>query len=142
MSLDRPFAEYEYSFTGSLNYGSQSGLMWNFALDGNGNPKLPGTNSCGGPGSRPLATVNSDGSYPYNQEFYAMASKAIIPKDPGGPFRQRIGVTVQDSLSWALIVGSLPSNYFTTPRSTASSHADAQRRLSWLSTCSYGIRIR
>ncbi|KAF8889154.1 glycoside hydrolase family 30 protein, partial [Gymnopilus junonius] len=95
-------------FTGSLNYGSQSGLMWNFALDGNGNPKLPGTNSCGGPGCRPLVTVNSDGSYSYNQEFYAMAqaSKAIIPKDPGGPFGQRIGVSVQGSLSWALVVGA------------------------------------
>lgn len=44
------------------------GLMWNFALDGSGNPKLPGTNSCGGPGCRPLVTVNSDGTYELNQE--------------------------------------------------------------------------
>ena len=36
----------------------------------------------------------------------AQASKAIIPKDPGGPFGQRIGVTVQGSLSWALVVGA------------------------------------
>ncbi|KAF8871899.1 hypothetical protein CPB84DRAFT_1899641 [Gymnopilus junonius] len=107
MSPDHPFAEYEYSFTRSLNYGSQLGLMWNFALDGNDNPKLFGTNSCGGPGSRPLVTVNSNRSYSYNQEFYAMASKAIIPKDPSSPFRQRISMMVQDSLSWALIVRSL-----------------------------------
>lgn len=99
--------------------------MWNLALDGNGNPKLPGTNSCGGPGCRPLITVNSDGSYSYNQEcecfynrlFYsrllfpvvysmAQASKAIIPKDAGGPFGQRIGVSVGGSLSWALRVGA------------------------------------
>ena len=106
--------------------------MWNIALDGNGNPKLPGTNSCGGPGCRPLITVNSDGSYSYNQEcefhfilFYlcmpgtcvlrltffpvysmAQASKAIIPKDAGGPFGQRIGVSVGGSLNWALRVGA------------------------------------
>lgn len=93
---------------GSLEHFSQSGLMWNIALDGNGNPKLPGTNSCGGPGCRPLVTVNSDGSYSFNQEFYSMAqaSKAIIPKDPGGPFGQRIGVSVGGSLSWALRVGA------------------------------------
>jgi len=93
---------------GSLEHSSQSGLMWNIALDGNGNPKLPGTNSCGGPGCRPLITVNSDGSYSYNQEFYSMAqaSKAIIPKDAGGPFGQRIGVSVGGSLNWALRVGA------------------------------------
>ena len=42
--------------------------MWNIAADGNGNPKLPGTNSCGGGGCRPMVTVNSDGSYSFNQE--------------------------------------------------------------------------
>ncbi|KAF4609466.1 hypothetical protein D9613_012241 [Agrocybe pediades] len=93
---------------GSLEHNSRSGLMWNIALDGNGNPKLPGTNSCGGSGCRPLVTVNSDGSYSFNQEFYSMAqaSKAIIPKDAGGPFGQRIGVSVGGSLSWALRVGA------------------------------------
>jgi len=44
------------------------GLMWNIALDGQGNPKLPGTNSCGGPGCRALVTVNSDGSHSFNEE--------------------------------------------------------------------------
>ncbi|KAF9558907.1 glycoside hydrolase family 30 protein [Agrocybe pediades] len=93
---------------GSLEHNSRSGLMWNIALDGNGNPKLPGTNSCGGSGCRPLVTVNGDGSYSFNQEFYSMAqaSKAIIPKDAGGPFGQRIGVSVGGSLSWALRVGA------------------------------------
>jgi len=42
--------------------------MWNIALDGNGNPKLPGTNSCGGPGCRALVSINNDGSYVLNQE--------------------------------------------------------------------------
>ncbi|KAF8896227.1 glycoside hydrolase family 30 protein [Infundibulicybe gibba] len=91
---------------GSLEHNSRSGLMWNLALDGNGNPKLPGTSSCGGSGCRPLITVNSDGSYSFNQEFYSMAqvSKAVIPKDAGGPFAQRIGVSVGGSLNWALRV--------------------------------------
>lgn len=99
--------------------------MWNFALDGSGNPKLPGTNSCGGPGCRPLITVNSDGSFSPNQECtpsvmhallcsltscvvwaMAQASRAIVPKDPGGPFGQRIGVSVTGTLNWALRVGA------------------------------------
>ena len=36
----------------------------------------------------------------------AQASKAIIPKDTGGPFGQRIGVTVEGSLDWTLVVGA------------------------------------
>ena len=36
----------------------------------------------------------------------AQASRAVIPKDPGGPFGQRIGVTVGGSLNWALRVGA------------------------------------
>ena len=47
---------------------AEQGLMWNIAADANGNPKLPGTNSCGGAGCRPLVTVNGDGSYTLNQE--------------------------------------------------------------------------
>ncbi|KAF5365060.1 hypothetical protein D9758_010967 [Tetrapyrgos nigripes] len=95
-------------FIGSLEHGSSTGLMWNIALDSNGNPKLPGTNSCGGSGCRPIVTVNSDGSWNVNQEFYAMAhaSKAIIPKDAGGPFGQRIKVSVGGTLNWALRVSA------------------------------------
>ncbi|KAF9230954.1 glycoside hydrolase family 30 protein [Melanogaster broomeanus] len=94
-------------FIGSLTYGSSTGLMWNLALDGNGNPLLPGTNSCGG-GCRGVVQINSDGSWSVNQEFYAMAqaSKAILPRDEGGPWGQRIGVSVGGSLSWALVVGA------------------------------------
>ncbi|KAJ6491902.1 glucan endo-1,6-beta-glucosidase [Mycena sanguinolenta] len=92
---------------GSLEHYSQSGLMFNVALDGNGLPILPGTNSCPS-GCRPLATINSDGSYSYNQEFYSLAqvSKAIIPKDVGGPWGQRVNVSVGGSLNWALRVGA------------------------------------
>jgi hypothetical protein len=36
----------------------------------------------------------------------AQASKAVIPKDNGGPFGQRIGVSVGGSLSWALRVSA------------------------------------
>lgn len=42
--------------------------MWNIALDGEGNPKLPGTTSCGGPGCRPIAQIDSDGTYFLHQE--------------------------------------------------------------------------
>jgi len=98
-------------FIGSPNYGSSSGLMWNLALDGNGEPLLPGTNSCNGgnyPGCRGVVQINSDGSWSLNQEFYSMAqaSKAIIPKDAGGPFGQRIGQSVSGDLDWALVVGA------------------------------------
>jgi hypothetical protein len=40
----------------------------------------------------------------------AQASKAIIPKDSGGPFGQRIGVTVGGSLNKALFVGAYVIN--------------------------------
>ncbi|KAJ7151952.1 glycoside hydrolase family 30 protein [Mycena filopes] len=92
---------------GSLEHYAGVGLMYNLALDGNGHPVLPGTNSCAS-GCRPIVMVNSDGSYQYNQEFYALAqaSKAIIPKDAGGPWGRRIGVSVQGSLGWALRVGA------------------------------------
>ncbi|KAL4065635.1 glycoside hydrolase family 30 protein [Scleroderma yunnanense] len=94
-------------FIGSLTYGSSSGLMWNLALDGNGNPKLAGTNSCNPP-CRGVVQVNSDGTWSPNQEFYSMAqaSKAILPRDVGGPWGQRIGVSVGGSLNWALVVGA------------------------------------
>ncbi|KAJ7290335.1 glycoside hydrolase family 30 protein [Mycena rebaudengoi] len=92
---------------GSLEHYASVGLMFNIALDGNGQPLLPGTNSCGN-GCRPLVTVNNDGSFTYNQEFHslAQASKAIIPKDAGGPWGQRIKVSVGGSLGWALRVGA------------------------------------
>ncbi|KNZ71597.1 Endo-1,6-beta-D-glucanase, partial [Termitomyces sp. J132] len=95
-------------FIGSIEHNAESALMWNIALDGNGNPKYPGTNSCGGPGCRPLVTINSDGSYSFNQEFYAMAqaSKAVYPKDAGGPYGKRIAVSVEGNLNWALRVGA------------------------------------
>ncbi|KAK7028681.1 glycoside hydrolase superfamily [Favolaschia claudopus] len=92
---------------GSLENFAEVGLMFNLALDGQGQPILPGSSSCGG-GCRPIVTVNSDGSFSYNQEFYALAqaSKAIIPKDAGGPWGKRIGVSVKGSLNWALRVGA------------------------------------
>ncbi|KAJ7041147.1 glycoside hydrolase [Mycena alexandri] len=94
-------------FIGGVTHNSHAVLMWNIALD-SGTPKLPGTTSCGGAGCRSIAQVNLDGSYSLNQEFYAMAqaSKAIIPKDVGGAWGKRIGVTVGGSLNWALIVGA------------------------------------
>ncbi|KAG8215401.1 glycoside hydrolase superfamily [Butyriboletus roseoflavus] len=94
-------------FIGSINYGSSTGLMWNLALDGTGGAELPGSNSCGG-GCRGVVQINNDGTWSVNQEFYAMAqaSKAILPRDSGGPWGQRIGVSVGGSLDWALVVGA------------------------------------
>jgi hypothetical protein len=94
-------------FVGAITHNAHTALMWNIALD-NGAPKLPGTSSCGGNGCRSIAQVNNDGSYSLNQEFYAMAqaSKAVIPKDVGGAWGQRIGVTVGGTLNWALRVGA------------------------------------
>jgi len=85
-----------YSFIGGVNDHSSLGAFWNIVLDGSGGPKLPGTDSCGGTPCRGVVTVNSNGTYHLNQEFYAVAqaSKAIIPKDSGGPFGQRIASTV------------------------------------------------
>ncbi|PCH36648.1 glycoside hydrolase family 30 protein [Wolfiporia cocos MD-104 SS10] len=93
-------------FIGSVNYWSQSGAMWNLVLNGEGGPKLPGTNSCSGDPCRGVVTVNSNGTYNYNQEFYAIAqaNKAILPKDTGGPFGQRIQVAVNGNQN--LLVGA------------------------------------
>ncbi|KAG1740170.1 glycoside hydrolase family 30 protein [Suillus paluster] len=95
-------------FIGSISYGSSSGLMWNLALDGNGQPSLPGSDSCSGDGCRGVVQINSDGTWSLNSEFYSMgqASKAILPRDVGGPWGQRIGVSVGGSLDWALVVGA------------------------------------
>ncbi|KAI0734077.1 glycoside hydrolase superfamily [Fomitopsis betulina] len=83
-------------FIGAVNNWSRNGAMWNLALDGSGQPELPGSNSCGGGGCRGVVQINSDGTWSVNQEFYAIAhaSKAVIPRDSGGPFGQRIGVSV------------------------------------------------
>ncbi|KAE9400866.1 glucan endo-1,6-beta-glucosidase [Gymnopus androsaceus JB14] len=78
----------------ALSYYSTTGLMWNLALDGSGDPLLPGSDSCSD-GCRGIVQVNSNGTW-----------SAIIPKDVGGPFGQRIDVSVGGELSWALIVGA------------------------------------
>ena len=36
----------------------------------------------------------------------AQASKAILPRDAGGPWGKRIGVSVGGNLNWALRVGA------------------------------------
>lgn len=81
--------------------------MWTLALDSAGGPQLPGSNSCKG-GCRGVVQINNDGTWSVNQEFYAMAqaSKAILPRDSGGPWGQRIGVSVGGNLDWTLVVGA------------------------------------
>ena len=56
---------------GAVENWARTALLWNIALDGNGNPHLPSQTPCGSAGCRPLAPVNSDGSYSLNQECRA-----------------------------------------------------------------------
>ncbi|EUC54891.1 glycoside hydrolase family 30 protein [Rhizoctonia solani AG-3 Rhs1AP] len=101
---------------GAPQHWARTALEWNLASDESGGPLFPGTNSCTSPACRAIATIKSDGSYELNQEFYslAQASRAVVPKDPGGPIGQRIGVTVGGNLSWALRV-----NAFVTKRTSS-----------------------
>ncbi|KAI0087785.1 glycoside hydrolase superfamily [Irpex rosettiformis] len=123
-------------YVGSVEHWSSAVLMWNLALDGSGDPELPGSNSCDNPRCRGVVTI-SGSSYTFNQEctlFYfhseskrlshfffsavyamAQASKAIVPKDKNGPWGQRIGVTVNGGTNWALRVGA-----YVTHRNSAS----------------------
>lgn len=92
-------------FIGAVEHGARTAMMWNLVADSAGNPKLPGTDSCGN-GCRGIVTVNGDGTWSFNQEYYAMAQASIatIPRDQGGPSASRIGVTVEGSNSAALRV--------------------------------------
>ncbi|THH30033.1 hypothetical protein EUX98_g4142 [Antrodiella citrinella] len=94
-------------YIGAIQHNARTALEWNIALDGNGQPELPGSNSCGNPPCRGIVTISGT-SYTLNQEFYSMAqaSKAILPRDVNGPFGSRIGVTVGGSLNWALVVNA------------------------------------
>jgi len=85
-------------YIGAIQHNARTALEWNIALDGNGQPELPGSNSCSNPPCRGIVTI-SGSSYTLNQEFYSMAqaSKAILPRDVNGPFGQRIGVSVGGS---------------------------------------------
>jgi len=56
-----------HSYIGSVNYGAKAVLMWNIALDGNGQPQLPGSGSCQNPPCRGVVTIN-DGSFTLNEE--------------------------------------------------------------------------
>lgn len=54
---------------GTVNNFARNAAFWNIVLDGNGNPKLPGTSSCGGQNPcRGVISLNSDGSYTENPE--------------------------------------------------------------------------
>lgn len=95
-------------FIGSIEHNAQTAMMWNLALDASGNPMLPGATGCGTNGCRGIVTINGNGTWSVNQEFYSMAqaSKGIIPRDIGGPSARRIGVAVQGTMSAALRVGA------------------------------------
>ncbi|KAH8104653.1 glycoside hydrolase [Cristinia sonorae] len=103
-------------YIGAIEHNSRTALEWNVALDGNGQPVLPGSNSCKNPPCRGIVTISGT-SYTLNQEFYAMAqaSKAILPRDTNGPFGIRIGVSVGGSQN-----GQLRVNAFVTGRANPS----------------------
>jgi len=94
-------------FIGAITDNAGTAAMWNLALDSNGGPFLSGSDSCS-TACRGVIQINSDGTWSPNQEFYAIAqaSRAIVPKDSGGPFGQRIGVSVNGDLSWSLVAGA------------------------------------
>ncbi|KAJ6597228.1 glycoside hydrolase superfamily [Mycena vulgaris] len=103
-------------FIGGPDHYAKTSMMWNIALDPKGQPMLPGAKSCGTP-CRGIVEING-GMYTFNQEFWpiAHAGKAIAPKDAGGAFGQRIGVTVGGTYSWALRV-----NAYATARQSSTS---------------------
>ncbi|KAG8998335.1 hypothetical protein FRB94_004503 [Tulasnella sp. JGI-2019a] len=90
---------------GGPNNWARTVMTWALALDASGDPKLPGTDSCGGAGCRGVVTI-ANNAWTVNQEFYSMAqgSRAILPKDAGGPWGQRISTTVTGSLAAELVV--------------------------------------
>lgn len=91
-------------FVGSTSYSARTVLLWNLAAHADGSPRLPGTDSCAS-GCRPVVSVDNNAWY-LNEEYYLLAhsSRIVIPRDSGGPFGTRIGVTVEGTLSWTLSV--------------------------------------
>ncbi|KAF7353903.1 Glycoside hydrolase [Mycena venus] len=86
----------EHLFQATIQHHSQTALMWQL-ISGE---ELPGSNSCykgkKGNACRAVVTVNSDGTYKLNQEYYAIAhaARAVLPRDTGGSFGQLINSTV------------------------------------------------
>lgn len=59
--------DLNHRFTGSVDNGSKAVLLWNMALDGKGQPLLPGASSCKSSPCRGVVTIG-DGSYTLNEE--------------------------------------------------------------------------
>ncbi|KAF7311445.1 Glycoside hydrolase [Mycena kentingensis (nom. inval.)] len=85
-------------FIGGPQHGSKSAMMWNLALNSTGQPKLPGSRSCGGylMPCRGVVQINADGT---------------AARRRGGQFAKRIGVNVIGSFNWSLRVSA-----YMTPR--------------------------
>ncbi|THH09659.1 hypothetical protein EW145_g1844 [Phellinidium pouzarii] len=94
-------------FIGGPQHWSQSGLMWNLAVDTDGNPKLAGVTSCAS-GCRGVLQITSSGQSELSQEYFAMAhaSKAILPLNGTGPSGKRIGMSVNGTQASSLTVGA------------------------------------
>ncbi|KAJ7119122.1 glucan endo-1,6-beta-glucosidase [Mycena epipterygia] len=90
----------ENLFIGAIEHHAQTALMWNLVSG----EELPNATSCHGKDGKPNAcravvTLNSNGSYTLNQEYYAIAhaARAVIPRDSGGAFGRLIKSTVKQN---------------------------------------------
>ncbi|KAJ6567069.1 glycoside hydrolase superfamily [Mycena capillaripes] len=90
----------ENLFMGAIEHRAQTALMW-LLISG---AELPKSTSCHGKDGKPNAcravvTVNADGTYVLNQEYYsiAQASHAVLPSETNGPFGTVIKSTVAAS---------------------------------------------
>jgi hypothetical protein len=86
----------EHVSLGAVNRFASVGAMWNLALDGSSGPKLNGTKSCE-KGCRGIVTVDGK-SATLSEQFLAlgMVSKAVIPRDVGGPAARRVKVKLDN----------------------------------------------
>ncbi|KAJ6606021.1 glycoside hydrolase superfamily [Mycena vulgaris] len=105
-------------FIGAVEHHSQSALMWNLV---NGE-ELPGATSCHGKDGKPNAcravvTVNANGTYVLNQEYYSIAhaARAVLPRDTGGPF----GRLIKSSIAPGNHTAHLRVNAYATARANA-----------------------
>ena len=73
------------AYIGAIQHNARTALEWNIALDGNGQPELPSSNSCASPPCRGIVTISGNNWSP-NQEctsalspFFFLLSPSLIP---------------------------------------------------------------
>jgi glucosylceramidase len=82
---------FQNIFIGATRNWAKTALLWNLALDPNGNPHLNGCSGCRG-----VVTVdNSTGAITFNEEFYSLGQMTKVVQ----PNAVRIGSTTTSSLN-------------------------------------------